>query len=203
KKPPAKKMVWTPEEEKLFLEGLELYGRDWAMIAMHCGNTRAKQNISSHAQKHFIKLFIGGHCLPAKVIESGSGYTLSGKPLDPNSAALKAYGNNTEYRVSLKNRNSLPQSSTTEESPASAQTTIAPHLDTIVPQTAVQNEPPLITAKKKITKSPEIKRRNPKPTVPRKEKSIAPVTTERSEYSTRRLRTARKQTYRFVDNRER
>lgn len=29
--------------------------------------------------------------LPAKVRESGEGYTLSGKPLDPNSAAAKPY----------------------------------------------------------------------------------------------------------------
>lgn len=30
--------------------------------------------------------------MPAKVRESGEGYTLSGKPLDPNSAAARAYG---------------------------------------------------------------------------------------------------------------
>lgn len=31
--------------------------------------------------------------LPAKIRESGEGYTLSGKPLDPNSAAAKPYLN--------------------------------------------------------------------------------------------------------------
>lgn len=30
--------------------------------------------------------------MPAKVAETGSGYTLSGKPLDPTSAAARAYG---------------------------------------------------------------------------------------------------------------
>ena len=48
--------------------------------------------MASHAQKHFIKLCLKGERLPAKVAESGTGYTLSGKALDPDSAAAKAYG---------------------------------------------------------------------------------------------------------------
>lgn len=48
--------------------------------------------MASHAQKHFIKLCLKGERLPAKVAESGTGYTLSGKALDPESAAAKAYG---------------------------------------------------------------------------------------------------------------
>ena len=48
--------------------------------------------MASHAQKYFIKLCLKGERLPAKVAESGTGYTLSGKPLDPESAAAKAYG---------------------------------------------------------------------------------------------------------------
>ena len=43
-------------------------------------------------QKHFIKLCLQGKPLPKKVAETGEGYTLSGKPLDPNSAAAKQYG---------------------------------------------------------------------------------------------------------------
>jgi hypothetical protein len=35
---------------------------------------------------------VAGTPLPAKVIESGCGYTLSGKLLDPHSAAAAAYG---------------------------------------------------------------------------------------------------------------
>jgi hypothetical protein len=37
--------------------------------------------------------------LPAKVIESGSGYTLSGKPLDPNSGAAMHHCNKKKESV--------------------------------------------------------------------------------------------------------
>lgn len=53
--------------------------------------TRDSNSIRSHAQKHFIKMYRDQIPLPAKVLESGDGYTLSGKPLDPNSAAAKPY----------------------------------------------------------------------------------------------------------------
>jgi protein MYSM1 len=59
-------------------------------IQAHIG-TRDKNSIRSHAQKYFIKLYKNGKPLPAKVAESGAGYTLSGKPLDPESAAAKQY----------------------------------------------------------------------------------------------------------------
>ena len=49
--------------------------------------TRDHRAFTSHAQKHFIKLCLQGKPLPKKVAETGEGYTLSGKPLDPNSAA--------------------------------------------------------------------------------------------------------------------
>ena len=55
-------------------------------------STRDARQIASHAQKFFIKLALTGQLLPSKVAESGCGYTLSGKPLDPESAAAKAYG---------------------------------------------------------------------------------------------------------------
>ncbi|KAK9816984.1 hypothetical protein WJX72_007805 [[Myrmecia] bisecta] len=82
---------WSEEEEKLFLEALELHGRNWKACAAHVG-TRDARAFTSHAQKYFIKMCLAGKRLPAKVAESGEGYTLSGKPLDPNSAAAKAYG---------------------------------------------------------------------------------------------------------------
>ena len=47
--------------------------------------------MASHAQKHLIRLFVAGGPLPAKVLESGSGYTLSGKALDTSSASFHAY----------------------------------------------------------------------------------------------------------------
>ena len=54
--------------------------------------TRDARAFTSHAQKYFIKLAIAGKPVPSKVAETGQGYTLSGKPLDPTSAAAKAYG---------------------------------------------------------------------------------------------------------------
>jgi len=47
---------------------------------------------TSHAQKFLIKLAIAGKPVPPKVAETGQGYTLSGKPLDPTSSAARAYG---------------------------------------------------------------------------------------------------------------
>ena len=82
---------WSEEEEKLFLEALDLHGRNWKAAAAHVG-TRDARAFTSHAQKFFIKLAIAGKPVPAKVAESGHGYTLSGKPLDPTSSAARAYG---------------------------------------------------------------------------------------------------------------
>ncbi|KAJ2004768.1 hypothetical protein H4R26_002328 [Coemansia thaxteri] len=82
--------AYTDEEERMFYAGLELFGRSWSEISGHVG-TRDAKSIRSHAQKYFIKLFRDGQPLPAKVKESGDGYTLSGRPLDPNSAAARPY----------------------------------------------------------------------------------------------------------------
>eukprot|EP00027_Filamoeba_sp_ATCC50430_P003224 CAMPEP_0168557022 /NCGR_PEP_ID=MMETSP0413-20121227/9196_1 /TAXON_ID=136452 /ORGANISM="Filamoeba nolandi, Strain NC-AS-23-1" /LENGTH=538 /DNA_ID=CAMNT_0008588011 /DNA_START=98 /DNA_END=1711 /DNA_ORIENTATION=- len=90
KKPRKESVKWSDEEEKLFLEGLELHGRDWDKVVEHV-KTRDKFAIKSHAQKHFIKLWKQNLPLPLKVQESGSGHTLSGKPLDPNSGAAQMY----------------------------------------------------------------------------------------------------------------
>ena len=61
-----------------------------SQIAAHV-QTRDNNTCRSKAQKHFIKLFRANLPLPAKVAESGAGYTLSGLPLDPNSAAARPY----------------------------------------------------------------------------------------------------------------
>ncbi|KAJ2908065.1 hypothetical protein GGI21_003258, partial [Coemansia aciculifera] len=82
--------AYTDDEERLFNEGLELFGRSWSEISGHV-ITRDAKSIRSHAQKYFIKLFRDKMPLPAKVMESGEGYTLSGRPLDPNSAAARPY----------------------------------------------------------------------------------------------------------------
>lgn len=81
---------WTEEEEKKFLEALELFGRDWHKCAAYLG-TRDVVSCRSHAQKYFIKLWINQEPLPKKVAEQGSGYTVSGKPLDPESSFVKYY----------------------------------------------------------------------------------------------------------------
>lgn len=82
---------WSEAEEAAFLAGLEQHGRDWKAIADAVG-TRDSRAVASHAQKHFIRLCLAGQALPNKVAESGRGYTLSGKLLDPASAAAQAYG---------------------------------------------------------------------------------------------------------------
>lgn len=81
---------YTEEEEKRFLEGLNLYGRDWGRLSAHVA-TRDRNSVRSHAQKYFLRLYRDGLPLPPKVVESGEGYTLSGKPLDPESAAARPY----------------------------------------------------------------------------------------------------------------
>ena len=83
---------WDEEEERLFLEALELHGRDWHKCVEYMNYSRDRGGFTSHAQKYFIKLYKENKPLPAKVAESGEGYTLSGKPLDPDSAAARAYG---------------------------------------------------------------------------------------------------------------
>eukprot|EP01084_Bolivina_argentea_P074823 135702_1 len=76
---------WTNTEEEIFKRGLELYGRDWEGISIMNGLDNISETfIIAHAQKHFIKLYKNGLPLPNKVKETGNGYTISGKPLDPN-----------------------------------------------------------------------------------------------------------------------
>lgn len=82
---------WSEEEERNFLEGITLFGRDWKKCAEHIG-TRDHRAVASHAQKYLIKKLLKGEELPGHMLETGRGYTLSGKPLDPNSAAARAYG---------------------------------------------------------------------------------------------------------------
>ena len=54
-------------------------------------DNRSTPLIRSHAQKHFIHLWTKGIPLPPKVQETGSGYTLSGEPLNPASGAARMY----------------------------------------------------------------------------------------------------------------
>eukprot|EP00485_Elphidium_margaritaceum_P010033 CAMPEP_0202689982 /NCGR_PEP_ID=MMETSP1385-20130828/5137_1 /ASSEMBLY_ACC=CAM_ASM_000861 /TAXON_ID=933848 /ORGANISM="Elphidium margaritaceum" /LENGTH=598 /DNA_ID=CAMNT_0049345203 /DNA_START=33 /DNA_END=1829 /DNA_ORIENTATION=+ len=93
--PPTKKKKrgWTEEEETLYREGLQLYGRDYAKVAKHVGHDRNTAAIRSHSQIYFLKLLAQGTPLPPKVLESGNGYTLGGAALNKySSIAIRHFG---------------------------------------------------------------------------------------------------------------
>ncbi|XP_010486370.1 PREDICTED: transcription factor DIVARICATA-like [Camelina sativa] len=51
-----KGIPWTPEEHRLFLDGLEKYGKgDWKSISRECVKTRSPMQVASHAQKYYLR----------------------------------------------------------------------------------------------------------------------------------------------------
>ncbi|KAJ3270556.1 hypothetical protein HDV01_007706 [Terramyces sp. JEL0728] len=134
---------FTEEEVVKFKEGLELYGRDWLKLTEHV-KTRDPNAIRSHAQKYFIKMFRDSIPLPARVLESGRGYTLSGKELDPDSAAAKP------YMKARRNTDALPVQTIKTES---IKITIKPNAEApLVVTEMIPSAIPAISLEKKAKK---------------------------------------------------
>ncbi|CAO3643170.1 unnamed protein product [Cunninghamella echinulata] len=171
--------VYTDAEEVLFLEGLSLYGRNWADLAKHIG-TRESHSVRSHAQKHFIKLYRDNLPLPDKVKESGEGYTLSGKPLDPNSAAAKPYlnrGGSTTEAITAKVENikiTQPESNKDDKS------TINNESNSELTNTQVPSSTPVVTLKRSKSESTQPKPKKAKlPSKPNTQKKSSEKQTEK------------------------
>jgi SHAQKYF class myb-like DNA-binding protein len=46
---------WSKEEHARFIQGIQLYGKNWKKV-VECVGTRSSNQIRSHAQKYFLKL---------------------------------------------------------------------------------------------------------------------------------------------------
>ena len=79
---------WKHDEIQRFKNAFETYGRNWLAIAEAVG-TRDKIQVQGYATTHILKLLRDGKSLPAKVLETGIGYTTSGRPLNPYSGKKK------------------------------------------------------------------------------------------------------------------
>ena len=46
----AKIEKWTSQEHTKFIEGVRLYGKNWAKVAEYIGPSRARDQMASHSQ---------------------------------------------------------------------------------------------------------------------------------------------------------
>jgi hypothetical protein len=174
-------------------------GRDWVAVGHHIG-TRDARSVSSHAQKHFIKLFVEGKPLPPKVAESGSGFTLSGKPLDLTSAAFAAYAG-SKGRALAAAASSIPNCQVPDRCPGPCElptpceaepevTSIPVRVEGVTHVVGQPAEAPKSVAEAVAERKP--KNRQPKATAqPKKPKRIREVNVDlagRTEYSRQRCR---------------
>jgi SHAQKYF class myb-like DNA-binding protein len=51
---PGKCGRWTRDEHQAFIDAIQLYGKNWKLVAQHIG-TRSSTQVRSHAQKHFLR----------------------------------------------------------------------------------------------------------------------------------------------------
>ena len=125
--------------------------------------TRDSHAIRSHAQKYFIKLYRDELPLPEKVAESGVGYTLSGKELDPDSAAARPYLKGLRKPVALNENNEVKSN---KDSPS-----------------CERNESQEVSVKEEIKKKTPVKKSR-KSIVRHESSSPEPeIVTERTEYA--------------------
>lgn len=52
---PRKRGHWSKEEHSRFVQGIQMYGKNWKKV-VECVGTRSSNQIRSHAQKYFAKL---------------------------------------------------------------------------------------------------------------------------------------------------
>lgn len=119
--------------------------------------SRPQPSIRSHAQKHFIKLFRDGLPLPAKVAESGTGFTLSGKELDVNSASARGYLNAGKVRRQSSSSSTLvAPSPPTMSSTAAAPPPILSSHKFLLPNSAVLHQQGRIISVDKMYKPQDL-----------------------------------------------
>ncbi|KAF9154066.1 hypothetical protein BG015_001945 [Linnemannia schmuckeri] len=186
--------VYSETEERAFVEALDIFGRNWRSVEQHVA-TRDANSIRSHAQKHFIKLFRDNIPLPAKVLESGPGYTLSGNDLNPYSSAARPY---LSQRM-LDDPSLLPIQGGTIFTPDStaaikaekAQAKEKKVVEALEAKDAKESMKEAVKEMKelKIRKAPKVHKESSRARVDNS--SDEPVYTGRTDYSKARLRSAR------------